>query len=256
MARGEGKWGVVYRSTESAYQRWSAEEAGRIRLGLQGACLRILATYTVLALCFLVAPAFGQTPSDASAAPPLAVQIFQDGQLVSVSVSDQGARRTASVTLKRKPFELRFPSAFWSGDNGDSPVQVAVSDEADFANLLKVDAPSSETPYFRRMTEFALPLVFKGELLSAGRKPDAEGYGHNYLEPDMLDGTHAEYRSLHVTRLEDRDDERDWMAGDRPVTMIVYVDRALGPPPKRDKYGILDWIDHREVEILQIRFAD
>lgn len=231
-------------------------ELGFGEASFKGVRLRVLAKYAVLASCFLVAPAYAQTPSNVAQASPMAVEIFQDGQPVRVLLSDENARRTASVTLKREEFEIRFPVAYWSGDNADTPVQVAVSDDPGFVNLLKVDAPSADTPYFRRATEFALPLVFKGELLSAGRKPDTEGYGHNYIEPAMLDAEHADYRSLHVTRLEDLDDDRDWMQGDRLVTMVVYVDRALGPPPKRDKYGILDWIDRREVEILQITFVD
>jgi hypothetical protein len=48
------------------------------------------------------------------------------------------------------------------------------------------------------------------------------------------------------------------MPADSPVTMISYIDRQLGRPPRgRDKYGDeVDVIDVNEVEIVRAQFTD
>ncbi len=214
--------------------------------------MRKLAKYALAAASLLIAEAHAQTPAMSTAG--LGLQIFQNGQAVAGSESTFEGKRATFITLKRAPFELRFPSSDWPADS-EGFLQVALSDQPGFAGLLRVDAPIAETPYLRRYTEYALPLVYKGELLSAGKKPE-RGYGHNYLEVETFDRTHADYRSLPVSHLEDVDDAQDLMKAGRPITMVVYLDRDLGPPPQRDKYGILDWIDSREIEVLQITFAD
>jgi hypothetical protein len=209
------------------------------------------------AVCLLAAAACVQTPSASTqaVASDLGLQVFQDGQPVALNASGSGSRRTTAVTLKRTPFELRLPLAAWSAERPDAALQVALSDQPGFADLLRIDAPIADTPYLRRATSMAIPAAYVGDLLSAGRKPDTDGYGHNYLLPEFFSASPAGYRSLRVSRIEERDSEQNLMQAG-PLTMVVYLDRQLGPPPKRDRFGILDWIDRREVEVLQITFAD
>lgn len=193
----------------------------------------------------------------------LTLSFAQSGEAVEPTRrTDEAGRLIHELTLSAAPFDIRLPDAMWANRrDANRALIIAASVRPDFLQHLRTGVAASDV-------EFIGPSWFKamawdpdepGDVLTAERPIQGHmDFGNNWIAEHRFVNADA-HQVLTIASLTDRDGLAPLLQAGTVVTMVFYLDRALGDPANvasqtLPNYQHDDLIHAEEIDIVRITF--